>query len=774
MYRFVSLLALVACKPDEKALPALLEPVDATVVGVGAGTGLGVGSAALPVVGRNRLSAPVEAGTLTLASVATVDPASLVPDATGWGEATVSGSEGRYEVTVSGSAGATTAAVFLTGAHAPTFEYPALDGLGGADGVVVAGGGVLAADGTQLAWAAARGGPPVVVGTTDGAVDGLLTVTLDGDGVPDALAWSEDALLVLRGRSAGGVSFAAGWTALGGAVTAALARDLDGDSLVDIGVLMETEDGATVLWYLAEPEGGWTLAEALELDYDAWSFSAEDLDEDGEAEVTVLAADGSILRYARFEGSWTRSGGVAYDLELAAGSRLAPSVDLDGDGLDELVIHGPVGDGDEANAFVIAAGSSNTIYQLFAPGAGLPGSVRLVSAALGDGHSLFLSTDRGLSRATWNADGATFGVFDHGLTPTALPIGAGDLTGDGLADVVFGGDVPVVYVGDQVVDDPATADVDETLPWKPLSPDTTVIDLGLAVPPAAVDRDGDGLVDLVALTANDEGLSLTVYEGRAGATPGFDNAGATLLGDATALAVARCGGTVHALWRTAAGDTRHQRHTVGASGGPIAQGAATTVTGELLACGDFGDGFDAAVVTRSTGQVMLLAADGDQGDGGSLGAVQAVAAADPDGDGVHTLTGCAGAGCSVGAGDLDGDGLDDVATLDAGVLAVAFGAGGAATLPATGTLAVQDADGDGRADLTVADGGTVRIFRAVGGALTPGVASHVYRPAAGPPVLGDLDGDDVPDLLLLGRDDDPAADPDWEGTVIHASGVRPG
>lgn len=768
-------LALVACQKPEKGLPDLLVPVDAAALGVAGGDGLGVGHAAFPVLGVNGLAAPVDAGTVSLASNGTLDTDTVVLDATGWGGATLSGEPGRYPVTLQSSLGSATTTVTLTEKPVPTAGFPAVDGLGSTSGLVVAGGGLVGVEDAVLRWAPPDGSPPVAVGTTVGSTLGLLPATFDDDGVGDLVAWSADAVLALRGRSAGGLTWASGWKAGGAEITAVVPARLDADRDGDLAVLVHEDGQARVLWLLGDGAGGFTLADALELDYGAWSISAEDLDGDGDAEVTVLTEDGLVNRYTRYEGAWTLSGNLNYDLDLAPGHRLHPGGDLDNDGVADILLYGPVGDGSTANVWVVSAGGSGVIYQLFAASAdrALPSSVRVATGDLdGDGLAeVVMSTDTGVSRAAWATASSTFTVYDYGVLPTDRPVAAADVDGDGLGDVALGGSAALVLPGESVEDDPKT-ELDETVPWKIRTPDTLVSDLDLVVPPVALDRDGDGAMDLVALTTNSEGLSLTVYHGRTTGSVGFDRDGAVLLSaGGTALDLAVCDGVAYSLWESG-GVTRLSRHTLGTGGVPVA-GTEFEVPGDLVACGDFGGGADAAVANSAGGALILVAPDGDQQDGGAWEAVEDLAAADSDGDGVHTAFGCSTAGCTVAAGDLDGDGLEEQVIGDGLNVSVRWGAGGESVVKAAGVVAVQDADDDGRLDLVATDGGLVRAWRAWDGGLSPGIASFVHRPAEGPAYFADLGADGVLDLLLLGRDDDPFADPDWDGTVIYAQGAVP-
>ncbi len=760
------LLAPLGCKKDEK-LADLFAPVSDAPVGVYVSDSVGVDGATVSVYATTAYGAAVGSDPINVTSTGTLGASTVVPDATGWGSATVTDGIGNWAVTAVTGAAQATGHAAIVAANPGATGFPAFGSPVRPSFVASAGMGVAVSDGNEIWWAAPDGSGASRVASVPGQILGMEAAQGEADGVPDLVAWTGNAVLLLRGRSAGGLYWGTGWETTAGDVAGVIARDLDGDESMDVAVLVVDGETSTVSVYTGDGAWNFTLTDRLEVPYAAWSLSAEDLDVDGNRELTLLSADSLVRRYARFEEGWSVSGSYDYDVALAEGARLYPGVDLTADGVEDLVVAGPDATGAGAQAWVIDAGVNATLFQMFNADAegNLPGSASVATGELsGDAVAdLLLLTETYLYVGFWNVLTESFTLYSYPDLPGGNPIATADPTGDDVTDVLVGGSQITVLPGQRVADDPETS-VDEEIAWKVQTPDAKVTDFALALPPVLVDQDGDAIVDLVSAASTASGLQLQVYGGApadSDSAEGFRSRGAVVLSTTgTAADLAVCDEDVYVLVSESTGTWLHH-YTFNSGGAPVSAGAPVAVGGELLACGPFTLG-DVAVVGVGgeidyvTGTAVYTAA--------STGA-SAYDAAARTVDGVRDVVTCPVPGCSIVAADFDGDGTEEAVSSDGAAIHVETGS--APEVYAPGVLSAYDADGDGIPDVVVADQSQVRVFRLLDGALTSPVASYVWRPSLGPVAWGDLDGDATPDLFLPAYDfyDDDATD--WTGTLIY-------
>ncbi|MDP2312276.1 MAG: VCBS repeat-containing protein [Pseudomonadota bacterium] len=777
------LLVLVAgCKgcQSEELLPTLLEAEDATAVGVWVGQGLGASPIHVPVYATNALGAAVPTETIALTSDGTVG-ASLAPDADGWALAEVS-APGRGRYGLGASVGGTTAE---GDAWVVDVAPGGLDSLAAPlpldpSQIARAADGIAWASGNEVWWSGWDGAPATRALALAEPVVTLISAEIDADGVTDLVVLSETHVALLRGRDAGGLVWGGGWTATEGrTITGASVADRDGDSVADLSLSLADGDGAWIYQMDGDGVWGFSAADALQLDYAVFGISVEDLDQNGVGEVTVLSEDGLLRRYTKLDGSWAATlTGSQFALETAAGARLWPATDLTGDGIPELVATGPSLDGTGWVAWVVTAGlASPSQFPIVSTAGETP--YPWIGFAMGDltGDGLADVAFTAPGRFTWAEwTGETFNLTARRDVPATALLELDDVDDDGIVDAVLGGETLRVLHGARDEDDPADPkDVPQA--WVVRAPTPLVFGIHLVAEPVVTDVNGDSIVDVVGLVLPSGGTTGVALQGYQG-VPATDTVAetirsggsVTLSGSGTPLALAVCDTAAYALYEEADGSGVLQtwlvRANLGAGLGPSLVGARIAVDGTALACGTFALG-DVAVADVS-GVVSYVDADGTLVVGESIGALDAMAAVDTDGDGLDELVACAEAGCVVATGDFDDDGVADLAVQDSTGTLVTMG-GTAYALAGPGGLRVGDADGDTVADLLLGENGTARIVRGVSGGLTPAVGGFTFRPTSDAVRYGDLDGDALPDAFFFGADPDASdTDTQWVGTLLYA------
>ncbi|MCA9298394.1 MAG: putative metal-binding motif-containing protein [Phycisphaerales bacterium] len=246
---------------------------------------------------------------------------------------------------------------------------------------------------------------------------------LDGDGLGDAaFGWRYDSV----GARYGG----AAWLLSG--TTLAEGGDLDPD---DLGLLIVGDEG---------DELGWDLRSAGDLNGDGLTdvaIAADEADEDvvffgGDIEVATVASSDADLVFT----------GSALDSLLPYAPESAG--DLDGDGLDDLVVdRGSAGDGLFWGASLegessISRGSSDVLIDTMwarsvgdLDGDGLP-DIAACTACLDEEAGIILVSGVDVPATGTVDDALTYGSFDTGIW-TAYA-GGGDLDADGYDDLVIG------------------------------------------------------------------------------------------------------------------------------------------------------------------------------------------------------------------------------------------------------------------------------------------------------------------------------------------------
>lgn len=759
----VFLSGCAGCNPETE-LPVVLAAAGTEPVGLWGGQAEGVGTAMVPFLVVNELGASVAGKDIGLTSSATLGANQITPDATGWAFATVAGdAPGAFDITAEQSTGSATGTGFLLDKATVRLGFPVWPSTDADGPIAGAGNGVVSAQGGELWWFPPAGGAGIRVLALEQPVVELLAVQLDEDGVSDLIVWSDGAVVLLRGRAEGGVSFYAGWTAKNGNVAGAHVADLDEDSIADVLVAVNDGAGAKAVWLSGSGQGTWSPTAVFEADFNVHGITGEDYDSNGIAEITLLSDDGILRRYANLDGEWQAASQNDFNLSTGAGARVFGGHDLTNDGWLDIVVSGPELNGDGYFASCASPGGTSqaVIYDLASDGSPV-GS--FVADGDGDGMSdVFISEAESFLRARWSTDSATFAVMGFQGLPAAETFAIDDIDGDGLGDILFPGIPARSVLANSAADNPETS-ADETEAWKIRASYSGIFDLGLLGQPAVTDFDQNGVIDLVALTSN-SGLSLQVFLGEAEFEGTAENIRSIALANISATGVgldlAVCENEAWALISDSGELLLH--YEIGADGSLTALGSVAVPDSTMVTCGNLGE-FAAATV-GSSGNITYVRDDGSTVSETGSGQVGDFAAGDLDGDGIaelHTVP----VGSSLVIGDIDGNGTDDLVSSDGLTTSVAIN-GSAESFTFGGSVTLGDADGDSVLDVLVHQDGVVAVARGLGGRL--GIPSALWLPkdTRGGALVGDLDGNGLPDVFVLGDERDATDTNDWAGTVLY-------
>lgn len=761
------------CEPTAE-LPRLLEAEDATPTAVWVAEAIGTSPVEAPLFATTGLGAPVYAGDLTLTSDASVSPV-VTPSAEGWGTVEVTSAErGMYALTATAGSATGAGRTWVSTVDVGRVDAPAFTHTGTPERMAEAGRGVAWNVAGEVWWNNFAGGPAARVLSLPESIVDLYGAQVDTDGITDLVVVSPGRVVVLRGRD-GGLTWGGGWAAVEGAtIVGASVADATGDATPDLSVAFSKDGGTSLLQLKGDGVWGFTPFDSLELDYGVHAVSVDDIDDNGVGEVTFVTEDGLLRRYTKLEDSWAATmSGSEFDLEIAEGTHLLPSQDLTGDGVEDFIAYGPSMTTGNWLAWVITVGAQTPArYPLVGDGAAASWMGFAVGDLTADGVAdIVYTTPTTFARGVWVDTGtfetSTFSVSKYTSIPTDPAIALVDGDADGVLDVALGGEVVRLLSGELPAADTDTgADTDGAPaadPWSPRIGDADVYDLKLLVEPQIADLTGDQVVDVVALVLPDGGTSGVAIQGFRGVAATdtdeevFQSAGAiTLSGAGTALDVAVCGTRAYALYEQADDAGIVGTWLVRAN---LAAGLGPTLDGAAIAVTGTrvvcGNFTDGEVaIVDDAGAATFLDVTGTVTTVSELGAAGALVAVDLDGDGVDGIEVCAEAGCWLDYADVDGDGSLDRVEQDSTGTTITL-ATGEVTAVWSGVTRVDDADGDGIADLSVGARGAVSVYRVMGGAISPGVADWTWRPVDDPARHGDLSGDGLPDLFLFGIDAAP-------------------
>jgi len=752
-----ALLLLLACTGGDTDPSSSLEAIEADeAVRVALADAAGVGVIEVPVRLVNRYGASVPGGSVDLALDTlgfSLQASTITLDAEGFGLARVVAPQpGAFQITAVGSSddaetGARATGIAL-GADAPTLMLdrvlPRPPSLSEARAMARGTRGLALVDDRSVWWLpSAPGAVGWQVFEADFEILGTRAVEVDADGVRDLVVWGEQAVIVLRGRPAGGYAWGAGWTSPDMQVVGVSVDDLSGDQLADIVVGQTDDEAARIEMLLGDGVWGFQAVAPLELTSPIMDLVASDEDLDGRPDVTVIdAQSGWLRRYTRTDGRWTGNAPSLLDsFAFPLGSRLLSPADLNGDGIRDVIgISGPSSGVQKAVFYILS--EDNKYEQAYA-------EIQAdVSDVDGDGAADLLLMESGLlHRVRYDPVVGGFVIENlSGLADTG-PIASGDIDGDGTADVAVLEDGIILHIGD----------LDEAGAWSIGRPSLLELATGLDGHYLLQDLNGDGLPDLVGVISQDGGQALRVWlAGWSSADGPVYTATATLALNASGSvhALTSCGSDFYVLSDNAAAGLAQPdkafriRLATDGSYAPVVQNSGS-VTGTLLACGYPQTTTEKRfVVATTSGAATIYAYElsvmGEQ----QLGETQAIALADTDGDGLDELHSCAATDCELIGADLDADGIDEL--VQGGPQVLVEGWNSSYDLGLSGSISVGDLDGDGLFDVLAVNRTTGRISAVptLTGAMGPASGWYTSEAIDGPVLVTDYDRDGRQELVF--------------------------
>jgi len=607
--------------------------------------------------------------------------------------------------------------------------------------------------GSEIYWQGHESGKSALHSASlTGDVLGLLALDMDGDGHSDAIAWSENEILLLRGGALG-LIWGAGFTMSEGSIVDVAADFVDNDNFPDVAIAYTNGSQPGVQLLLNDGAWGFEESPRLPLGGDPESISIGSYLGNGNNEVAILE-DGNIARYRyeREEARWLNSGqDLRPEPGFGIGSQLGTSEDISGDGADELILAEPAIDsGERRLAFYELTHERPLIYDLQ-----FEANEYVLGDATGDGIAEILvlqnnETNRGELRAL-TAHEAGEDPYRNRSFSTLAQVGAmgmSDEDGDGIQDLTVTKEAILHYKGR----------IPEIGYWAVADPGIGGWDMSSTGHAILIDANKDGKKkDLLVIRDVSSETALWSYTFSGGANGAelnlvknptykrsLDNRNGA--DRATFLDWDLCeqdGMFIYMLVDDGGGwlyVTKIQ------SNGSVPGRADVALRADKVTCGNFANGARVAAVSYA-GEVNYFDDALNPVATDNIGPMDDVIAVNLDGNG-DVLYSCTG-NCSLAAADTDGDGIDEL--VQGGDNAFFSGWGKEIPLGTSAQPSFSDVDGNGTLDLvlTSADSGHFQIHPVFPGSLSVGQAWHTRQAIQGNALGGDVDADGRAEFFLM-------------------------
>lgn len=762
--------SLIACGGggDANELPITERIDDSAAVSLSIGPAMGEAEVYVPIRGVNQHNATVPNVETTLSIAGqgiNNNGTSIQTGAWGIHELRLWGTTAQH-ITITAPDFETTEGVapegsawLLPEAFDPQALSPAHTLMGPATQVASTDGATLYSVGSEIYWQSHDfNAMPQHSASLNGGALGLLWTDLDSDGHPDAVAWSENEVILLRGSSLG-LIWGDGYTMLAGSILDVAIDPIDKDSFSDLAIAYSNGDSPGIQVLLSNGAWGFEPTVRLPLASEPESITIGNFLGNESHEIAVLQGETiSRYRYESEENKWLTSG---QDLKpepgFGPGSQLGLSEDISGEGADELfIVEAPVESGERRLAFYELIYERPLIYDLR-----FEANAYTLADTTGDGVSdVLVLQDDGEGRAelralTSDVEGEDpYRNRSFSTLARVGHLGVSDHNGDNIADI---------SVTDESIRHHEGRVPEEGF-WAVADPGIGGWDMSIAGGAMLIDANNDGQkMDLLVIRDTGGETALWSYTFGGGANGSTLN----LVKNATYLrSLDNKNGAARATfsdWDLCDSDGKFIYMLVNDGGrrlfvtkiqsnGSVPGRADVAVQADRVTCGNFANGAKVAAVSLE-GDVYYYDDELNPMGTENIGALTDVIAADIDGNGIQ-LVSCAG-DCSLAAADTDNDGIDEVA--QGGANPQLTGWGKTQTIASAGTPQFSDVDGNGTLDLVITDprSGHFQVHPILKtGGLSPGFAWHTRQPLAGDVIGGDVDADGLTEFFLVSADGD--------------------